>query len=31
MVSRYTRKADQKRLAKAAIVKLESRTKGKDR
>ena len=31
MVSRYTRKADQKRLAKAAIVKLETRTKGKDR
>ena len=31
MVSRYTRKADQKRLAKAAIVKLESRTKRKDR
>ena len=27
MVTRYTRRADQKRLAKAAIVKLESRTK----
>lgn len=31
MVSRYTRKADQKRLAKAAIVKLESRTRREDR
>ena len=31
MVSRYTRKADQKRLAKAAIVKLESRMRREDR
>ena len=27
MVTRYTRGAEQKRLAQAAIVKLESRTK----
>ncbi len=31
MVSRYTRGAEQKRLAKAAIVKLESRAKREDR